>query len=183
MGPDTEDPMTPAEDPDDPGQLEREAATVSARTRRGVVLDITYHQGHTPLMLACQAGNAETAVYLVDKGADPSLCCGPPGAKVWPVHFIVAAAKPTDDEVVAVVDTLACGGAEIGARTGKGNTVLHIEARRGRVNVLRALLKHRSVVMLREPADADGNTPVDIARAVGITDKVYLKLLANGKNG
>jgi ankyrin repeat protein len=195
LGPRAAPPPDPS-DPDSPGEgcgagdtdtntgsgpqtADDRALLPEARVRDPLFVDATYHEGHTPLMLACQAGNADVAMTLLDAGADPSLHCGAPGAEVWPVHLLLAAPPPqiSDEDVVRVLAGIAEGGAEIGTSTGRGNTVLHIEARRGRAPVLEALLSHRSVYSLRRPRDAQGRAPADVAQEAGVTDDAFFTLL------
>lgn len=114
--------------------------------------------GFTPLQLACYFGQEETALWLVEHGADVDAVAQNP-QQIRPLHA-AAAGKSTLDLLRALLEH----GADPNARQSGGFAVLHTAADRGDVEMARLLLEHGADPDVK---DDEGRTLLDLAREKG----------------
>jgi ankyrin repeat protein len=107
----------------------------------------------TLLHTASGAGNLRAVEFLLRLGADPNA---PTGGGHTPLYCVGNECKASDGE--KVVHALVQAGAKVDAHDGvKHCTALHMAARRGNVNVARALLECDADI---EARDTLGDTPL-----------------------
>lgn len=94
-------------------------------------IDALNHDGHTPLGVACSAGNWRLAKYLLERGARCEPGEGPPA-------LLAAAATEEDDP--AGVQLLLKHKAKVDTRDGRGRSALHQAALAGHADIAEALL-------------------------------------------
>lgn len=114
--------------------------------------------GFTPLQLACYFGQEETALWLLEHGADVDAVAQNP-QPIRPLHA-AAAGKGT----LGLLRALLEHGADPNARQSGGFTVLHTAADRGDVEMARLLLEHGADSAVK---DDEGRTLLDLAREKG----------------
>ncbi|MFT4257664.1 MAG: ankyrin repeat domain-containing protein [Pseudoxanthomonas sp.] len=130
-------------------------------------IDVTNHEGLTPLGVACAAGNWRLAKFLLERGARPEPDGGQPA-------LLSAAATEEDD--IAGVQLLLKHKARATTRDARDRTALHEAALAGHAGIVEGLLDAGAEV---NAADIDGCTPwLDAARG-GSLD-VLEKLVAAG---
>jgi uncharacterized protein len=108
--------------------------------------------GSTPLMLAVLAGNAETARYLLGRGADVNARCAQNGATA--LSYAVAAGRPD------FVGILLAAGARVDLRYRDEQSVLHMAAAGHCTECVKLLLDAHSDL---RAADLGGYTALDQA--------------------
>jgi len=109
--------------------------------------------GFHPLGLAVFFGHAETAIALLDAGADVSLA-SKESMRVTPLHSAVAADR------FALAKDLVRRGADVNATAERGLTPLHEAASRGDIEMVKLLVEAKANVYAKS---AEGKTPVDLA--------------------
>ncbi|KAM6305459.1 CARD- and ANK-domain containing inflammasome adapter protein-like [Aegotheles albertisi] len=169
---------------------------VAALIDRGTDINTYNEMQYTPLLLACETGNAESAEVLIAKGADfgiktPAsdtalhlavqagaasianllLCKGVEAnlmnqADETPLHVAALHNKG------ALVGLLVNAGAKINAVTEEFVTPLHIASQRGNTNVAQQLLHHNANVNVK---DKQSKTPLHFAAERG--DKTMVEML------
>lgn len=110
--------------------------------------------GGTPLHYAAHFGQKETAVALLDLGADPDAMAGAPFLNA-PLHAACAGGRGD------LVATLLAAGAKPDARDANGYTPLHVAAASGSAESVRHLLARGAT---RDAPGPGGKTPLDVAR-------------------
>ncbi|MCL7714669.1 ankyrin repeat domain-containing protein [Stenotrophomonas mori] len=121
-------------------------------------IDALNQEGHSPLALACQAGNWRLARFLLERGAKVE----PPGG----VPVLISAVAAEDDDP-AGVQLLLKHKARLDARDRNRRSALHEAAAAGHAEIVEVLLGAGAHV---EPRDAAGRTP-------------WLDAAANGRAG
>ena len=126
---------------------------VQRRLTRDRTLARECYGGRTLLHTAAGAGNLRTVEFLLRLGADPNT---PNGGGHTPLYCVGNECKASDGE--KVVHALVKAGAKVDAHDGvKHCTALHMAARRGNVNVAKALLECGADI---EARDTLGETPL-----------------------
>lgn len=110
------------------GRVERVEVLLASNP---VQVDPTDGGGYTPLRWAAIRGHTETAILLLESGADPNTVGADGGT---PIH---GAAHHDDPALMAA---LLSSGGDITVRNRWGRTPLHVAARRGCLEVARILL-------------------------------------------
>lgn len=123
---------------------------------QGYVNDVA-RDGFTPLQLACYFGREETALWLMDNGADLEAVAQN-GQRIRPIHAAAANGN------LVVLRALLDRGADVNARQQQDFTPLHTAADRGDGEMARLFLEHGADPGAR---DASGRTAADIAREQG----------------
>lgn len=110
-------------------------------------LDALNHEGHSPLALACQAGNWRLAKFLLERGARPEPADGVP---------VLLAAAGTEEDDPAGVQLLLKYKARADARDRQRRSALHEAAQAGHVAIIDTLLNAGANL---EARDVLGRTP------------------------
>ncbi|WP_305806361.1 ankyrin repeat domain-containing protein [Stenotrophomonas sp. YIM B06876] len=110
-------------------------------------VDALNHEGHSPLALACQAGNWRLARFLLERGAKPEPVDGVP---------VLVSAAGTDEDDPAGVQLLLKHKARLDARDRQRRSALHEAAQAGHVEIVAVLLNAGANI---EARDALGRTP------------------------
>ncbi|KRG87023.1 ankyrin repeat domain-containing protein [Stenotrophomonas sp. CW117] len=110
-------------------------------------IDALNHEGHSPLAVACQAGNWRLARFLLERGARVEPADGVP---------VLIPAAATEDDDAAGVQLLLKHKARLDARDRRRRSALHEAAAAGHGDIVDALLAAGANV---EPRDAGGRTP------------------------
>lgn len=136
------------------------APIVSLLLDNGALLETANQQGQTPLMRACENGNAAAVRVLLQRGANPMAAHSL--SKWQALHF--AAVHGQAAAVTVLLDSMGPDAASAAANVQLGpeelcRTALHLACTSGSAETVRELLKfgaHPNVV------DADGNTPLHL---------------------
>ncbi len=123
---------------------------------QGYVNDVA-RDGFTPLQLACYFGREETALWLMENGADLEAVAQNE-QRIRPIHAAAANGN------LVVLRALLQGGADVNAHQQQDFTPLHTAADRGDGEMARLFLEHGADPDAR---DASGRTAADIARERG----------------
>jgi ankyrin repeat protein len=143
--------------------------------------DATLGEGATPLMRAAKSNDIEAMKVLFDAGADPKLAM----ANRSNALSVVAGNRPgaggNSDRIVASLRLLIEHGASINAAGARGETPLHIAARLGSNDVVRALAGLGADLNAK---DAAGKTALDLVTEPGRnrhedTEKLLRELAAS----
>ncbi|KQO00473.1 MULTISPECIES: ankyrin repeat domain-containing protein [Stenotrophomonas] len=118
-------------------------------------IDALNQEGHSPLAVACQAGNWRLAKFLLERGAKVEPADGVP---------VLIPAAATEDDDPAGVQLLLKHRARLDARDRSRRSALHEAAAAGHGDIVDALLAAGANV---EPRDAAGRTPWLDAAAQG----------------
>ncbi|MGX9721526.1 ankyrin repeat domain-containing protein [Stenotrophomonas acidaminiphila] len=110
-------------------------------------IDALNQEGHSPLAVACQAGNWRLARFLLERGAKVEPADGVP---------VLIPAAATEDDDAAGVQLLLKHKARLDARDRRRRSALHEAAAAGHGDIVEALLAAGANV---EPRDAAGRTP------------------------
>ncbi|WP_296248353.1 ankyrin repeat domain-containing protein [uncultured Stenotrophomonas sp.] len=129
-------------------------------------IDALNNDGHSPLAVACQAGNWRLGKFLLERGAKVEPADGVP---------VLVQAAATDDDDPAGVQLLLKHKARLDARDRQRRSALHEAALAGHVDIVETLLNAGANV---EPRDAAGRTPWLDAAAQG-NAAVLERLLAH----
>ncbi|XP_014278504.1 putative ankyrin repeat protein RF_0381 [Halyomorpha halys] len=163
----------------------KENALVEFLIKRGLDVNVTDVNGNTPLQVAAFHGNYDIIRTLVKYGADvrlrtttTALLAATVSGNVKAVNFLLM--HGADIEEMAnngktplisavseghedVVEALLNRGASLHATDdGRGNTALHIAAKKGYLKIAEILLKHGHKIDIK---NSDGKTPLDEAIA------------------
>ena len=137
----------------DSGNLERIRSLFSERS--DIVIDKGDAQSQTPLMLAAANGHALVCLFLIGKGANPSISNGKGTALLVASQF----------GYLDVVKVLLAAGAHMESTTSTlESTSLHLAAQRGHPQVVRELISAGANVNCRR---SDGATPLVAAATKG----------------
>ena len=150
--------ITWAAAPDSPvanAAMVRDVEAVRALLATGANVDAAQGDGLTALHWAARNGDIETAVVLLDAGAD--LAAVTRIGSHTPLHV----ASKFGSGVV--VETLLAAGADPNAMTTTGATSLHLSAASGDIKAVRALLAYQANINVREAGW--GQTPLMFASA------------------
>lgn len=109
--------------------------------------------GFTPLQLACYFGREETALWLMENGADVEAVAQN-DQRIRPIHAAAANGN------LAILRALLEHGVDVNARQQQDFTPLHTAADRGDEEMARLLMEHGANPGAR---DASGRTAADIA--------------------
>ncbi|WP_313402079.1 ankyrin repeat domain-containing protein, partial [Stenotrophomonas sp.] len=90
-------------------------------------IDALNHEGHSPLAVACQAGNWRLAKFLLERGAKVEPSDGVP---------VLVQAAATDDDDPAGVQLLLKHKARLDARDRQRRSALHEAALAGHVDIV-----------------------------------------------
>lgn len=104
-------------------------------------LDALNHEGHSPLAIACLAGNWRLARFLLERGARPEPDGGSP---------VLLAAAATEEDDPAGVQLLLKHKARIDARDRQRRSALHQAALAGHAGIVAALLEAGAHVEARD---------------------------------
>ncbi|MGV8960246.1 MAG: ankyrin repeat domain-containing protein [Stenotrophomonas sp.] len=110
-------------------------------------IDALNNEGHSPLALACQAGNWRLAKFLLERGAKPEPVDGVP---------VLVSAAGTDEDDPAGVQLLLKHKARLDARDRQRRSALHEAAQAGHVEIVEVLLNAGTNI---EARDALARTP------------------------
>ncbi|XP_064004342.1 CARD- and ANK-domain containing inflammasome adapter protein-like [Pogoniulus pusillus] len=173
---------------------------VAALIDRGTNINACNEMHYTPLLLACETGQAESAEVLIEKGADFAVTTP---ASDTALHLAVQAgaasiaslllrkgmeinlvnqAEETPLHIAALhnkgalVGLLVNAGAKINAVTKEFVTPLHIASQRGNTDVAQQLLHHKAHVNAK---DKQSKSPLHLAAERGDKTMVEMLLKAN----
>ncbi|MEX2118088.1 MAG: ankyrin repeat domain-containing protein [Pirellulales bacterium] len=114
----------------------------------------------TPLHDACRNGNLGLAAMLIDRGADIGAMDGEGATPLWVAVGGDTLGNPVEKEHARIVRLLVEHGASLDATSESGETLLHLAARHGRVEVARFLIESGLDV---NAATQSGLTPLHYA--------------------
>ena len=110
-------------------------------------------RGYTPLCLAAESGQADTAEVLLELKADVNV-----RTKTDEVPIIIAASHGHEDVIEALIDN----GAHVNARNREGRSALHAAVDLGFEDAVKKLVKGKADVNLR---CNQGKSPLDLAES------------------
>ncbi len=125
--------------------------------KRPAVINWFSRDGFTPLQLACFFGREESALWLMEQGADVDAVAKNPQG-ISPIHAAAANGN------LAIIQALLANGADVNAKQHNDFTPLHTAADHGSVEMAQLFLDHGADIAA---ATVDGRTAADIAREKG----------------
>ena len=127
----------------------------------GAEPDIGDDRSRTPLLLACKSGHMSITKLLLRAGADPIYT---DSSRRSALHEAVESGTvPMVKEVLDASRAMADESKFIGMRDDKGNTALHLAAKRGEIDIMRALLSPDTVQNCLRVLDGKGRSLLSIA--------------------
>ncbi|GAP92842.2 putative ankyrin [Rosellinia necatrix] len=127
----------------------------------GAEPDIGDDKSRTPLLLACKSGHISTTKLLLRAGADPIYT---DSSRRSALHEAVESGTvPMVKEVLEASRVMVDGSTFIGMRDDKDNTALHLAAKRGDIEIMRALLSPDIVQNRLQVPDGKGRSLLSIA--------------------
>lgn len=136
-------------------------------------IDARDENGRTALMCAAAAGESPAGALLVECDADVNLADKDGNTAL---HLSAV------NNVRLVTSMLLWGGADVKAKNSKGNTALHEAAIANAKDVAWLIIENGRVDEIREDQNADGKTPIDLAREHADMDAALIKVLETGEH-
>ena len=140
--------------------------------RNRTFLNAISQDGFHPLGLAIFFGHPETAIALLDAGAEVNLA-SQESMRVTPLHSAVAA------DQLDLARELVRRGANVNATAERGLTPLHEASARGDLEMVKLLVAAKANVYAKA---SDGKTPTDLASEHGHTETLaFLRKVASNR--